>query len=154
MKNKNGFTLVEIIVVILLITGISTSIFIVNINNTRKNNNLRLEKLHNQILEAANVFITTEKDESGENYNNAINMGAKGVQIPISFLVNNGYIDEKTVNEVYKLDDLDNSKNYFVLAANGGETDNQDYCDAGDITFSLSWMVNNKPIYFSEYFFH
>ena len=64
MKNKNGFTLVEIIVVILLITGISTSIFIVNINNTRKNNNLRLEKLHNQILEAANVFITTEKDES------------------------------------------------------------------------------------------
>lgn len=147
MKNKNGFTIVEIIVVILLITGISTCIFIVNINNTRKNNNLRLEKLHNQILEAANVFISTEKDESGENYNNAINMGAKGVQIPISFLVNNGYIDEKTVNEVYKLDDLDNSKNYFVLALNGGEEDNQDYCDVGDITFSLSWMVNNKPIY-------
>ena len=59
----------------------------------------------------------------------------------------NGYIDEKTVNEVYKLDDLDNSKNYFVLALNGGKTDNQDYCDVGDITFSLSWMVNNKPIY-------
>ena len=30
--------------------------FIVNINNTRKNKSLRIEKLHNQILEAANEY--------------------------------------------------------------------------------------------------
>lgn len=147
MKNKNGFTLVEIIVVILLITGISTSIFVINISNTKKNNNLRLEKLHNQILEAANVFISTKKDESGENYNNAISMGAKGVKIPISYLVDNGYLSDDTVNEVFKLNKLDSSLNYYVLAVNGGEEDTQDYCEVGNITFSLSWMVENEPVY-------
>lgn len=147
MKNKKGFTLIEIIIAISLIAVIGTSVFLISLNNIKKSNKERLEKLHNQILNAANVFIFNEKDEEGVNYNSAINIGAKGVKIPITYLVNKGYIDEKTVSEVYKLEKLDNSKNYFVLAVNGGSENNQDYCDAGDITFTLSWMDEDKPIY-------
>lgn len=147
MKNKKGFTLIEIIVVIALVAVIGTTVTIVSVKNMKENKTKELKKLNNQILEAADVFLSVEKDDNNENYEMVINSGAKGVKIPISYLVENGYVSLDTVNSVYKLNELDNSKNYYVLAVNGGEEDTQDYCDVGDITFSLSWMVENKPVY-------
>lgn len=146
MKNKKGFTLIEIIISISLIAVIST-ITIIGINNNKNKNSENLKSLHNKILEAATVFMSIEKDENGNSYDAALNMGAKGVKIPVNFLVENGYVDKNTIKEVYKLDKLDDTKNYFVLAVNGGSEDNQDYCDVGEIILSLSWMDENKPVY-------
>lgn len=146
MKNKKGFTLIEIIISISLIAVIST-ITIIGINNNKNKNSEHLKSLHNKILEAATVFMSIEKDENGNSYDAALNMGAKGVKIPVNFLVENGYVDKNTIKEVYKLDKLDDTKNYFVLAVNGGSENNQDYCDVGEITLSLSWMDENKSVY-------
>lgn len=146
MKNKKGFTLIEIIISISLIAVIST-ITIIGINNNKNKNSEHLKSLHNKILEAATVFMSIEKDKNGNSYDAALNMGAKGVKIPVNFLVENGYVDKNTIKEVYKLDKLDDTKNYFILAVNGGSEDNQDYCDVGEITLSLSWMDENKPVY-------
>ena len=93
------------------------------------------------------MFLSVEKDENNENYETVINSGAKGVKIPISYLVDKGYVTEDTVNEVFNLNKLDSSLNYYVLVVNGGEEDTQDYCEVGNITFILSWMVENEPVY-------
>ena len=99
MKNKKGFTLVEIIVVIALIAVI-VGIFIVNLvgKNDPKENNKDMVK---QILSAADAYVSANKSEIEKLYE-----GYNFVDITIGDLKNNGLLSEdisnKETSEKYK----------------------------------------------------
>ena len=99
MKNKKGFTLVEIIAVIALIAVI-VGIFIVNLvgKNDPKENNKDTVK---QILSAADAYVSANKSEIEKLYE-----GYNFVDITIGDLKNNGLLSEditnKETNEKYK----------------------------------------------------
>lgn len=137
MKNKKGFTLVEIIICVSLIAAISTiSIVIFTINKDSSN-------MTKKILEAANVYIATEKDEQGNTYEYGINNGGKGVRINVSELVNKGYVDEKiykTLEKEYKLGD---DKSYLIWITNSikGSTDKE--CGANALEYTVNWETKN-----------
>lgn len=101
MKNKKGFTLVEIIAVIALIAVI-VGIFIVNLvgKNDPKENNKDTVK---QILSAADAYVSANKSEIEKLYE-----GYNFVDITIGDLKNNGLLSEdiinKETNEKYKDD--------------------------------------------------
>lgn len=135
MKNKQGinkgFTLIEIIVAMVLITLIGTIISVLVLN---KNNNKDLSKVERKILEAAQVFAETEKDKNGQTYVRAVNEYAKGIKIPLTTLEEEGYIDKSLIEEV-------GNENYYVLLVNSTE-----YCETG-ASYILSWtMTENTPI--------
>ena len=87
MKNKKGFTLVEIIAVIALIAVI-VGIFIVNLvgKNDPKENNKDTVK---QILSAADAYVSANRSEIEKLYE-----GYNFVDITIGDLKNNGLIAE------------------------------------------------------------
>ena len=92
MKNKKGFTLVEIIVALALITLISAGgVGIVSSYN--KKNEERNNALIDSLIKAASVYINLEKDEQGNTYENGLYYGGTGVFIPIQELHDKGYID-------------------------------------------------------------
>lgn len=143
---KNGFTLLETIICIALIAIISTTSIII----LRKNKNSNIEKINKQLFDAATVFIANEEDDNGSYYEQAVNNGAKGVKIPISYLEDKGYIDKNLKNELYNHYKLDKNQNYYLLAyADGdGTKDTEDFCDQGDITFIEPWTMKEKtPVY-------
>ena len=92
MKNKKGFTLVEIIVVIALIAVI-VGIFIVNLvgKNDPKENNKDMVK---QILSAADAYVSANKSEIEKLYE-----GYNFVDITIGDLKNNGLLSEDITNK-------------------------------------------------------
>lgn len=139
IKSNNGFTLVEIIICIVLIGVIGTVSFIV-INEQSTND---IKKLENKLLEAVSVFIEIEKDSDGVVYDEAIQNGNMGVEIPIKYLIDKGYYDQKDYDEILELKNLNNTKNYYVVALL-----NEDSCDTGEYYFSASWDTDStKPIY-------
>ena len=103
MKNKKGFTLVEIIAVIALIAVI-VGIFIVNLvgKNDPKENNKDTVK---QILSAADAYVSANKSEIEKLYE-----GYNFVDITIGDLRSNGLLSEditnKETNEKYKDDEI------------------------------------------------
>lgn len=143
MKNR-GFTLIEIIVCIAILSVISVSVIVV----TNNNNKDELLEITNEILNSSRLFIELEKDENGKNYSKEIINGAKGVKIPLKTLVQKGYVDEKDANKIYdKKSSLltSGSQDFYVMFINsGGE---EDYCELGEITSIASWMIEDKPIY-------
>ena len=92
MKNKKGFTLVEIIAVIALIAVI-VGIFIVNLvgKNDPKENNKDTVK---QILSAADAYVSANKSEIEKLYE-----GYNFVDITIGDLKNNGLLSEDITNK-------------------------------------------------------
>lgn len=139
--NKKAFTLVEIIICITLIVTIS-AITIINLQLESKD---KLETITKKILEAAEVYVNTTKDSNGKEYLQEINKGAKGLQLSVTTLVDNGLIDEKTVNELYDIKNVkkNNNQSYYVLFLSDGT----DYCDKNEITVLSSWMEEGKTIY-------
>lgn len=103
MKNKKGFTLVEIIAVIALIAVI-IGIFIVNLvgKNDPKENNKDTVK---QILSAADAYVSANKTEIEKLYE-----GYNFVDITIGDLKRNGLLSDditnKETNEKYKDDEV------------------------------------------------
>ena len=103
MKNKKGFTLVEIIAVIALIAVI-VGIFIVNLvgKNDPKENNKDTVK---QILSAADAYVSANKSEIEKLYE-----GYNFVDITIGDLRSNGLLSEditnKETSEKYKDDEV------------------------------------------------
>ena len=91
MKNKKGFTLVEIIAVIALIAVI-VGIFIVNLvgKNDPKENNKDTVK---QILSAADAYVSANRSEIEKLYE-----GYNFVDITIGDLKNNGLLSEDITN--------------------------------------------------------
>ena len=146
---KKGFTLVEIIISItlVLIIGVSGTFFVVN-----KNKKADLESVTNTILEAANLFAKSERDKDGIIYRNKVLTGGKGVKIPLSTLLSEGYIDENMANIVYNnatLGNPDEGKDYYVMVL----TDSN-YCDEGATVTITSWMDledGEKTLYLCDY---
>lgn len=112
MKNKRGFTLIEIIICISLIAIISTISIVIFTKNKDYSN------ITKKILEAANVYIATEKDEQGNTYEYGINNGGKGARINVKELVNKGYVDEKLYKTLEKEYKLENDESYLVWVTN------------------------------------
>lgn len=103
MNNKKGFTLIEIIVCIALITTISitTSIIVFNKN---KNEQTLLEKYSNSFKNALEVYLS---DNNEITYN--IKNNAKAAVVTLEVLKNEGLIEKNIKGIDYK-------NNYFLLS--------------------------------------
>ena len=148
MKNKKGFTIIEIIVCIAIISAISISSIII-LKNRNDNN---INKISKKILTAAQVYANIEKDENGYIYMNKITKGAKGVKIPLMSLVNKGYVEKDDAEYIYKHTNTNKGDgDYYVLLVEGTQTKPADgdnsYCDVEEIQTIASWMSENKPVY-------
>lgn len=130
MKNKRGFTLIEIIIVItlIIIIGVGSFIGIQLINKKNIINNL--EQITEKALLAAEVYIETNKQSYDQLYNNK-----NGVVMPIQMLINEGLLSldgtniiESQITDHYVITYLNNS----------GEN-----CD--EVTSQVSW--SNQPIF-------
>ena len=133
MINKRGFTLVEIIICVSLIAIISTISIVIFTKNKDYSN------LTKKILEAANVYIATEKDDQGNTYEYGINNGGKGVRINVNELVNKGYIDEKlykTLEKEYKLED---DESYLVWVTNSIKGSSEKECGTNAHEYKVNW---------------
>ena len=145
MENKKGFTLIEIIICVSLIAVIST---ISIVTFTKKKDYSNITK---KILEAANVYIATEKDEQGNTYEYGINNGGKGVKINVNELVNKGYVDEKlykTLEKEYKLGD---DKSYLVWVTNSIKESTDKECGTNALEYTVNWEDVKDVIYLCPY---
>lgn len=109
--NKKGFTLVEIVVCISLLAIIGVGSF-VGIRLVDKHIKItKLQQMSDKILQAANVYLETDKEANKELYTNK-----NGVIIPVRKLVNEGLIDVGNINL--------NDKTDYVIALLGSEDSN------------------------------
>lgn len=137
MKNRKGFTLIEIIICIGIIAIISLT-SIVGFNLISKNIRItKLKEIEDDILTAAKIYLETN-DEANANLYQKKN----GVILPLTVLVNEGLLDLTTTD----LDLNDVSDEYVVtaLSNSGGGTD--DGCI--DLRMVTSWdEESNDPLY-------
>lgn len=133
MKNKRGFTLIEIIICISLIAIISTISIVIFIKNKDYSN------ITKKILEAANVYIATEKDEQGNTYEYGINNGGKGARINVKELVNKGYVDEKLYKTLEKEYKLENDESYLVWVTNSIKGSSEKECGTNAHEYKVNW---------------
>ena len=143
--NKHGFTLIEIIIVIALISIIGVG-SVVGVKTIQKNKS-ELTEITNRIIESASVYIENEKDTNGNYYINGINEGGQGLILPLDTLYDEGYIKENDYNYVIKK--ISNEKRYVVI---GYKT--EDECKTGGITIDVNWNdkeVVTTPLYLCSY---
>lgn len=109
LKNKKGFTLIEIIVAIVLI-GIVGTTSVVSINKANeKKEYKKLEKMNNNLTTALEVYLANHS-EIEEN----LMLNAKAAVVTLENLKNEGLIEEGLVNPVND-EKLDYKGNYFML---------------------------------------
>jgi len=93
MKNKNGFTLVEIIITIALLAAVAC-IFAVNmVKFSNKNKDEQEKEVEHQIFAAAEAFISTNPEEAEKLYK-----GYGYIDIPIGELRDTGLLSEDLKN--------------------------------------------------------
>ncbi len=149
-SNKKGFTIIEIIICLGIITLIGTISTVVLLKNNKDKN---IEKITKNILDAAKVFANVEKDEDGNNYISEIKKGRGGVKISLSVLVNKGYIKKEDANVIYnKYKDtkkLGNNEDYYVLLLDGSESKTDSYyCENNEYQLEASWNIEtDKTLY-------
>lgn len=131
--NKKGFTIIEIIVCIsiMIVIGVGSFIGIRMVN--KKINIDKLNQITDKAVQAAQVYIETNKEATNQLYNNK-----NGVSFPLQLLVNEGLLNLDGT----KLEE-DDLKNQYVVTFLGG-TGSSENCE--QITSTTSWS-NNKPIY-------
>ena len=162
MKNNKGFTLVEIIVCIALISIIGVSSTIIVIKTKNKNNNVnilngtkmsaKLSNITNKILQAANVYIAVEKDGNGNTYETGIKNGGKGLYIKVQTLVDNGYLDKSVLDNLKKETDKLTSELQLLAVDAVNKKDDKLCNNSNAIEYTVSWSNNNdKPIYLCPY---
>jgi len=133
---KKGFTLIEIIISIGILTTISLgSIMVLN----KISNNKELETLTRKVLEASLLYAETEKDENGNTYSYGINNGGKGVTIPLNVLVDKGFVSKNVEEKIHALVKLNSDKDYYILLAS-----ENDMCKTGAIISLSSWILKDK----------
>lgn len=130
---KNGFTLIEIIVALSLITIIGVGSFVGIRYANHKTLITKLNQISNKASEAAQIYIETNKTATNQLYNNK-----NGVSLPLQLLVNEGLLTldgtKLTPNDI---------KNQYVVTFLGGSGSSEN-CE--QITSINSWS-NNQPIY-------
>ena len=133
MKRNKGFTLIEIVVAMSLLVaiGVSTFIGIRFVNNKIKIT--KLEQITDKAIEAAQIYIETNKEANNQLYNNQ-----NGVSLPLKLLYDKGLLSLD--NTDLTVNDLDDE---YVVTFLGGSGEN-DNCE--QITSSASW-ANNQPVY-------
>ena len=142
---KRGFTLIEIIVCVAILSIVSIGTILIVTNNDGTD----LNKITNKILESANLFVSIEKDIDGNIYRDEILDDRKGIKIPLKTLVNKGYVSDEDAKEIYdKKSSLltEDAKDFYVLFLAGSGEEN-DYCEIGQITSIASWMEEEGPVY-------
>ena len=137
MKNKKGFTLIEIIICISLIVIIGTASFF-GVKTIKKNITVdRLEKINDKILAAAEIYIETNK----ETYDQ-LHKKKNGVVIPLNVLVNEGLLSLENTD----LKQTDIEDEYVITALTSSTPSSTSDCI--DIRTSTSWMnTSSAPIY-------
>ena len=104
---KNGFTLIEIIVVVAIVAVVS-SVIVVSYNKIINNaNDKAYTKAVDAIQSAAEVFTTVaEYEEAGEvkSILNKVSRDCCSVDVPLNTLVSEGLLNEKLLSKVYKKD--------------------------------------------------
>ena len=160
--NKKGFTLVEIIICIALISIIGVSSTIIVIKTKNKNNNVnilngtkmsaKLSNITNKILQAANVYIAVEKDGNGNTYETGIKNGGKGLYIKVQTLVDSGYLDKSLLDNLQKETNKLTSE-LQLLAVDAVNNNDDELCNNSNaIEYTVSWSNDNdKPIYLCPY---
>lgn len=128
MKNKKGFTLVEIIVCITVIVLITTISFVSKNYLKKKQINDLLIEMQSKIYEAVNVYLETKDVVNTNLYDNG-----NAVVIPLNVLVKEGYIDLNNLNV----------DNHYVLSVLGS-TVKESSCI--DTTLVGSWEKENDTI--------
>lgn len=146
MKKKKGFTLIEIIICIALISIIATTMTITIVKNKRKNELNILEKNSTKLENALQVYLTNHKEVTYNLKNNA-----KAAAITLEVLKNEGLIDDTLK--------IDNYKKKYFLVSNAKLLDPKDGKDESDcendvvgVEIFKSWDLSkdangNKVIY-------
>lgn len=132
---KKGFTLIEIIICITLITiiGVGSFIGVKLVNDKIKTT--KLEQITDKAIEAAQVYIETNKESYDQLYNNK-----NGVSLPLQLLVDKGLLNIDNTDLTPK-DLKDEYVITFLGGTGSGESEN---CE--QITSTASWG-DDKEIY-------
>jgi len=145
--NKSGFTLIEIIVVILLISVVSVSSF-VSVRIISNNKEIKkYERFYSQFDDALSLYLALNP----EIYENLTN-NVEGAIVSLELLKNKGLIaddiKDPTTNDV-----IDYKNNYYVLSdavllKNGeNEEDTESLCDGRiEIEVIKSWEVLSDKV--------
>ena len=147
MKNKKGFTLIEIIVSLVLIALIAT----ISVVLISKNNKQEYSEITNKIIRAASVYIATEKDGNGNTYEYGITHGAKGAQISVKTLYDKGYIDESTLKTLETNYKIEKDKTYLIQVTNSIKGKDAAECKSSVLNYTVNWENTTDTVYLCPY---
>ena len=139
---KNGFTLVEIIVCLVLLSVIATTFILTT--SKKEDKSKQVSEVEKILLNAADVLINLNSDNKKQYYLKQLNLGSQGVKIKLTKLIEEGLIEEKILDTLYnelKKEDSSITKeevnNYYILIVKGSFEDTDDKCNG--LSYYLSW---------------
>ena len=138
MKNKKGFTLIEIIICIALIVTVG-SVSFVGVKEVIESNKIStLSDIHDEIITAYNIYLETNKKVAEQ-----LHTAQNAVVTPISLLVNEGLLDISDTD--IPQEEIDN--NYIVTSFMSNVKDDYACVEAKDLTTVFSWQALSEPLY-------
>lgn len=135
---KKGFTMIELVVSIAIITLVGATTTLIIINNNKNKEIKTLKNNSTKLYEALQVYLETNKDVI-----NNVNKNAKGAIITLETLKNEGLI-KNDLNVDYK------KKYYLITNAVMAPSNEQINCEKDQVELSIveSWNVDtDKVIY-------
>jgi len=146
---KRGFTLIEIIICLVLLSVIATTFIL--INRKKENINTQITEIQNTILSAADVLINMDNDNNHKFYINQLNLGAQGVKIKLTKLLEEGLIKENILNNLYEELKKDNNSltktefnNYYIFIVNGSFTEDDEEANCNGLSYYFSWNFDGS----------
>ena len=145
MKNKKGFTIIEIIVSLTLVLLIGGIVIGLNVTNNKKKEEKIIE-VTKKIQEAAGVYLAVNK-EIDDSIEQNILKGGSGYVIPLKILLEEGYIGDKHIKTLEDNGVKINLDKEYMLAA---VFSNTNHCDNNESTISIqaSYQLENNVNYY------